>query len=804
MKKAIVFTLTALAILFVASLGLLADSSRRLFGMSADALAGQAEYAPQPSAVAPGAPPPPEREEGKMAKRDNRLMKKRMKDFGAEADGYGAGGGGMGLGGLGTKGMGMAMKAEAPKPMEAPADDEASSGEAGEGGVEAATRAWFPETFLFEPLVVTDAKGLAHVPVKVPDRLTTWRVLALAHAREGSQAGAVASFLGTLPTYVEPVTPPFLYAGDSVRLPVQVVNTTDVEVSQPLSLAVQGATLSSTGGAVRVPAGGSALQYVTMSTTTPGVARLRAALGNTDAVERDIELKPAGRREIVSRAGTLAAPRSFALEGPANALPGTEAVRVRVYPGALGLLRSELSAAPGRGGVAEDGYLLQLLGQAPALLRSLGATPDEPVIRELSLLATQRVMQFSRAPSVETATLLTEAALAHPQNPVLARLGERLALQVAQAQRPDGTCQGQTGWTLQRLLVMTADCVRATRASDATPAARQRAAAMTLRASGAFERNLARVADPYTAAAIVASGAVSGSVAEQLRKQVLAAVADSGNGDGAKLLTVESGVVRPDGRAPSAWEATAMAILALDGVPDAPLADLGTFLLSGYSPYAGWGDGRANQVALRAALQLFKAPVPEGVKVVVERDGQEVVTGTLDARALQDVLVLDAPATGSAGSHAWTIRAEPPVPGLGYSLQLVAYAPWKDEPGGGLELTATLPAAVKVGLPAAVKLTAAMPGGLAMRLDLSLPAGVQADSTSLEKLVSKGAVLRHESEDGRLTLHLPAQANGAVWTEEVAVVATLAGTLHTGASRLEVEEQPSRGKDFAPLTWKVE
>lgn len=799
MKKAIVFTLTALAIVGVFLLGLVAGGARSMSPRRAmaDELAAF-DAAPEPSMVAPAAPPA---EEGMMGKA-GRLERKKMKAFGAD-NSYGSGGLGA-LGGGGRGGAPASAMVAAPKPMEADAKEEAASAEGGEGALEAATRAWFPETFLFEPLVVTDANGLAHVPVKVPDRLTTWRVLALAHAREGSQAGAVASFLGTLPTYVEPVTPPFLYAGDSVRLPVQVVNTTDAEVSSSLSLAVQGATLSSAGGTVRVPAGGSALQYVTLSTTTPGVARLRAALGSTDAVERDVELKPAGRRELVSKAGTLAAPRSFALEGPANPLPGTEAVRVRVYPGGLGLLRSELSAAPGRGGVAEDGYLLQLLGEAPTLLRALGATPDEPVIRELSLLATQRVMQFSRAPSVETATLLTEAALAHPQNPVLARLGERLALQVTQAQRPDGTCQGQTGWTLQRLLVMTADCVRAARASSATPAARQRAAAMTLRASGAFERNLARVADPYTAAAIVASGAVSGTVAEQLRKQVLAGLADSGTGDGAKALTVDAGVLRPDGRQPSAWEATAMAILALDGVADAPLADLGTFLLSGYSPYVGWGDGRANQVALRAALKLFQAPVPEGVKVVVERDGKALVSGTLDARALQDVLVLDAPALGSAGSHAWTIRAEPPVPGLGYSLQLVAYAPWKDEPGGGLELTTALPAAVKVGLPAPVKLTAAMPGGLAMRLDLSLPAGVQADSTALEKLVSKGAIVRHESEDGRLTLHLPAQPNGAVWTEEVTVVATLAGTLHTGSSRLEVEGTPSRGKDFAPLTWKVE
>ncbi len=801
MKKFLVFALTGLAILFVLLVGVavFGDNMKALYGMSADALAGDSrmykseEAAPYPSAAAPS--PPPMMDEGSMGKLEKKKMA--LGGLGLSGTGRGGGGYGAGIGGIGTKGRGdFAM------PQARAAADEMEAGESTGGFDAPATRAWFPETFIFEPLIVTDENGRANVPVKVPDRLTTWRVLALAHSRQGSQAGSVASFLGTLPTYVEPVTPPFLYAGDVVKLPVQVVNTTEADVNTTLAWSAQGGSLSSNGGAVKVPAGGNALQYVTLTTSKPGTATFRATLGGTDAVEKSIELKPMGRREVQSKAGTLAAPRTFTLEGPANALPGTEAVRVRVYPGALGLVRNELSAAPGRGGLAEDAYLLQLLGQSPQLLTSLGATPDLPTIRSLSILATQRVMQHARAPSVDAATLLTEAALAHPENPVLQRLGERLALQVASSQRADGTCQGATGWTLQRLLVTTADCVRAANASTSTPAAKQRATAVTLKASGAFERNAARVADGYTAAAILASGALAGGGVEAYRKLVLEALADDTNGG--KYLRVESGVVRPDGVAPSTFEATALAILALDGVKEAPTADLGTYLLSGYSAYSGWGDGRANLVALRAAVKLFKEPVPSGVKVTVERDGKPIASGTFDAAALQDVLTLDADADGSGGAHEWTVRAEPAVPGLGYSLQLVSYAPWKDEPGGGLELTTELPTALKVGLPSDVKLVAAMPGGVPMKLELSLPAGVQADSTSLQRLVTTGAVTRYETEDGLITLHVPPQANGALWQQTVSVTATLAGTLHSGASSLSTEGYATRKKEFAPLTWRVD
>ncbi|MDP3157341.1 MAG: alpha-2-macroglobulin family protein [Archangium sp.] len=796
MKKFLILALTAVAILFITFLGL---ASPRAMSPSADALSGsddryyREEAAPSPVQVF--AAPPPKMDEGVMGKMEKKRAAVGLGGLGLKGSGRGGGGSGNGYGSLGAVTTPMVQAGL----MDAPAESEAMDGELAQP---AATRAWFPETFLFEPLIVTDAQGRANIPVKVPDRLTTWRLLALAHSRQGSQAGSVASFLGTLPTYVEPVTPAFLYAGDSVRLPIQVVNTTDADITTSLAYEISGATLSGTGGVVKVPAGGNALQYVTLNTTKPGIASFKATLGNTDAIEKSIELKPAGRRELVSKAGTLAAPRTFSLSGPANPLPGTEAVRLRVYPGALGLIRNELSAAPGRGGVAEDAYLLQLLGQAPALLNSLGAKADEPVIRDLSILATQRVMQYARSPSVDTATLLTEAALAHPQNPVLARLGERLALQVAQQQRADGTCQGANGWTLQRLLVTTSDCVRAARASMETPAARQRATAVTLKASGAFERNAARVNDAYTAAAILASGAITGGVGDSLRKRVLEKLAESS--DGGKYLPVDPGVVRADGVAPSTYEATAMAILALQDVKDAPLADLGTYLLSGYSSYSGWGDGRANLVALRAAVRLFKDPVPPGVKITLERDGQAITTGIIDAAALQSVLSLDADATGSGGAHTWTIRAEPAVPGLGYSLQLISYAPWKDEPGGGLELKTELPASLKVGLPADVKLTAAMPGGTPMQVELSLPAGVQADSTSLTKLVSSGSISRYETEDGLLTLHLPSQPNGALWQTNVKVIATLAGTLHSGASSLQPEANAAKKKEFAPVTWRVE
>jgi hypothetical protein len=729
--------------------------------------------------------------------------------------GTGSGGGGkgdtIGIGGIGTMGRGggtggYGSGVAAPhkarlKKSAAPAEEEAAAGPEG-GGEAAPTRAWFPETFLFEPLVVTDDQGRAVVPVRVPDRLTNWRVLALAHSRTGGQAGAVASFAGTLPTYIDAVTPAFLMAGDEVRLPIQVVNTTEAEVSRTLTYEAQGAVLSATGGTVKVPAAGSTVQYVTLKVDKPGKAAVKATLGGTDAVERTFDVMPVGRPVSQSRGGTLAAPRELTLEGPAESIPGSERARLLVFPGALAVLRAELSGAPNRGGVADDAYSLLLAGRASALIRALGEEPDPIAIRTLTMIAAQRAIRYARAPDVPTATLLAEAALTHADNPVLARLGERMAATVAQRQRPDGSCEGGTGWTLQRLMVTTADCTRAIRASQVTPAARQRAAAATTRAEGFFERNIERVEDGFTAAAILSSGAVSGSLAERLRAKVLESLTT--REDGSKVLPVGSGVVRADGYVPSEAQATALAVLALESTPKAPLADLGTSLLGGYSPLYGWGDGQTNLACMRAVLTLFKDPVPPNVKLFLEMDGKQLSSGTIDPSKLREVISLDADAPGSAGSHKWAIRADPPVPGLGYSLTLMAYVPWKkSEANGGLELAITTPTEGKVGEPMQVTLSATAPSGMALKIRQALPAGVQAEAASLEALVTAGTITKFTTEDGAVRIEAPARAVGQPFSAVYRVVPTLAGTLHGSASTITPLGRTDLSYQVPPEVWTV-
>ncbi len=723
-------------------------------------------------------------EEGKMGKKDSDRaegqykMKKAGDGFGYGRSGFGPGGGGSGYATVGA-----ARPAEPASPA---ADDAPARGGKDKHRPEGITRAWFPETFLFEPRIVTDDAGAAEVRVRVPDRLTTWRVLALAHSRSGAQGAAVTSFLGTLPTYVDLVVPDTLVRGDEVRLPVQLVNTSEKAVTETLSLEADNAQLAGGGGARTLPAQGALVDYARLVATRPGQITLRAGLGESDAVVRTIEVLPVGRPETVVRTGTLAAPRTLSIEGPAGADPETGRVRLLAFPGALALLRTELAVCTARQSVADDAYALMLAGHAKAMLAALGDEADPEALRTLSILTAQRAVRHGRALDVDTATLVTEAALGHAQNPVITRLGERAAGFLVRQQRPDGTFAGGSGWTLQRVLVATAMATRAVAADIGSPAARQRALGVSIAASGAFERLMPQVQDPYTAAVVLASGAVSGTLADTLRKRVTEALVTSA--DGAKRLDVPPDVVRPDGARPSAVEATAWAVLALEGDPQAApqLADLGATLLGSYDPVMGWGDGRTNLVALRAVLQLFKAPVPEGVTITLVMDGQPVVSGTLDRAKLREVLVLEGPAPALAGAHTWEVKAEPAVPGLGYSLTLEGWVPWEKAHGkAGLELQ--LPEAVTgaVGKPTDLALRAVAPSGMDLHIQHALPAGVQVDTPSLEKLVAAGTIARFTVATGKVDLYVDALDPGETFAASYRVIPTLAGKLRSSASLIE-------------------
>lgn len=88
-------------------------------------------------------------------------------------------------------------------------------------------RSDFAETAFFMPAVMTDEKGVATVRFTLPESVTTWRFMALAHDETMRNATLVADAVAQKELMVQPNMPRFLRYGDNATISTTVANLSD-------------------------------------------------------------------------------------------------------------------------------------------------------------------------------------------------------------------------------------------------------------------------------------------------------------------------------------------------------------------------------------------------------------------------------------------------------------------------------------------------------------------------------------------------------------------------------------------------
>lgn len=650
-----------------------------------------------------------------------------------------------------------------------------------------AVRSWFPEAFLWQPLVETGDDGTAKVDVKVPDTLTTWRVLALAHTRDGHQAGTVSTFATRLPLYVDPVVPGWLYAGDTLELPVQVVNASSDPVTAPLDVSTSGALTGQGTTTVHLGPGDSDVRWIPLAADGAGPAKVRATLGDADAAERTIPVSPAGRPVERTRGGLLSASRTFHLAGPAKADPRTQRLSVLVFPGPLAVVQAEVGRIAGGGAQPWDaayGYAVAAHLEELANRTGAQADVDAKAVRKLRLLAWQRVVRFSRAPDAGTAADLL-AGMKDVGDQELARtLRDRLVGVVVAGQRGDGTWARQASGSLQEVLVQTAFAARTL--PDDEQGAR-------LKASGALERYAGQVKDPYTAAVVLASGVLDGDLASGLRKVLVDGIhADE---DGARKVDVPLGVLNPWGVAPTQAEALAWAALALADDKDIPWrGDLVAPIMAHYDASSGFGAGPADVIALQAITRLLPG-LDKPVDAVLTLDGKEVARQKLDpSQPKEPTLLLAMPAGRDPEIE---LSADPAVPGLAFVATLDSWVPWTGgEALKGVEVQVDAPA-LQVGRDSTITLHISAPSGVQVHVEQGLPAGCTVDERALAGV---DGLVEQAVHTDRVTLRTRPFRAGEVIDVPLVVRPAFAGRFDTAPLLVEAGGQQVAMK---PMRWKV-
>lgn len=666
-------------------------------------------------------------------------------------------------------------------------DGKARIKEGEDGQAPAPTRSWFPESFLWIPLVETDASGVATVPVAVPDSLTTWRVLALAQTNGGAQGGTEANFLSTLPAYVDLVVPGSVFAGDELALPIQVVNTTNAGIVQSLAIAVDGGT-GAGAGSLTVGPGGSATRTLSFRAGAPGMATIRADFGSIDSIERTLPVRPVGRMVESTQAGAVSSQKPLTT----SAVPGGEygELVLTAWPGALSVVRAELDGPPvwierapiwGGGNPLGDAAYKYALAQAGAALDPAEAKPE--TLRAMRLSAWQPLSRAGRAPDTATACLIAETLRDAPADTLDGRLATRMVETVVDSQAPDGTWL--TGaMDIDSTLLETALCARAV--SD-QPAAR-------LRAEGAFDRHQERLVDPTLAAYALASGTITDA---DLRARLTETITKGlKTGESGTRYLEGAGLRRADGHWVTSAEATAAGALALSA--DVGLAsELATSLLGMHRAWGGWSDGEGDLLVLRAlsaALPNPDGPVPE---LMVSVDGAEVARATVNPTEPHKAITVRVPV---ATSNAHQVLVTGGGPGLSFTLSTRAWVPWGPAESGVAEIGVEAPDRLTVGSVARVRVRVATPSSVRSNLILGLPAGVRADPEGMDRLVREGAFTSWTGSEGSVLVRGFA---GGGWAGEIPVVAALAGRVSAAPSRLVAEDSGDELFVLPPSRWAI-
>ncbi|MFN8509618.1 MAG: MG2 domain-containing protein [Deinococcaceae bacterium] len=179
-------------------------------------------------------------------------------------------------------------------------------------------RSQFRDTALWLPKVETDALGKAHVSVKLPDNLTTWRLTSRA-VTLGDQVGEdIYKIQTTLPVIARLATPRFLVRSDKSNFRVIAQSNLTSQQQASLELKFGNATLAGATDPVSLPlpAGSKRSVDFAVEAQAAGTATLQAAVRTpaaSDALEVSLPVLPKGIPRELTWAGESGTTWNFAL-----------------------------------------------------------------------------------------------------------------------------------------------------------------------------------------------------------------------------------------------------------------------------------------------------------------------------------------------------------------------------------------------------------------------------------------------------------------------------------------------------------
>jgi uncharacterized protein YfaS (alpha-2-macroglobulin family) len=489
---------------------------------------------------------------------------------------------------------------------------------------------------LWLPDEVTDKIGRLSLHVPLADSITTWRITALASTQEGQLGSSTAPLRVFQDFFIDLDLPLSLTVGDEISVPVGIFNY--LEEAQAVTLEVEPAPwfdlLEPATKSIRVEANEISVTYFRIRVKAFGRQPFKVtALGSqqSDAIQKEVRVYPNGKQihQNISDRLEAGTPVEAVVNIPENAVPGTQALAVKIYPGVIsqvvegleGILRMPSGCFEQTSSAAYPNVLVL------DYLKNSGQSSPEVQLKaeEYINLGYQRLVTFEVAGSggfslfgdapadrMLTAYGLQEFADMSRVHPVDEALLRRAADWLFSQQRPDGSWDNDRGLvhegSWQALgddrLPVTAYIVWSLvdAGFDSETGTRQ--------GLEYVREHAARARDPYALAlvanALVAADLSVGFDMSPATLAVLQKLAQAAQPDGSWQSSVAT-FMGAEGQTGSI-ETTALAALALlraDEYPQAANQALG-YLVRSKDSFGTWNSTQATVLALKALLQTVR------------------------------------------------------------------------------------------------------------------------------------------------------------------------------------------------------
>lgn len=201
-------------------------------------------------------------------------------------------------------------------------------------------RQYFPETMIWIPDAVTDENGFLRLNFPVADSITTWRITALASSADGRLGSVDAPLRVFQDFFIDLDLPLALTVGDEIAVPVGVYNY--LPEPQTVRLVLEQAEwfdlLDEPEKSMTIGANEVSVVYFRIRAKAFGAQPFKVtAYGSrlSDAILKSVQVYPDGKPIRLSASDRLEAGKPFqqSFFFPPEAIPGTQKVLVKVYPG---------------------------------------------------------------------------------------------------------------------------------------------------------------------------------------------------------------------------------------------------------------------------------------------------------------------------------------------------------------------------------------------------------------------------------------------------------------------------------------